>query len=48
LFLFSKFPEPIQTLGLYEPMIAGTLIFPEQYMGKIITLCEVSKENSLL
>ncbi|XP_066935161.1 translation factor GUF1 homolog, mitochondrial-like [Clytia hemisphaerica] len=36
----EDFPEAIQTVALYEPMITGTLIFPEQYLGKIITLCE--------
>ena len=33
----------MQTVGLYEPMISGTLVFPEQYLGKIIALCEVSE-----
>ena len=25
-----------------EPMVLGTLVFPDEYLGKILKLCEVS------
>ena len=25
-----------------EPMVLGTLVFPDEYLGKILKLCEVN------
>jgi len=36
----TDFPEKPKTDFFMEPMVIGTLIFPEEYLGKIMTLCE--------
>jgi len=36
----EDFPEHIDTEEYYEPMVIGTIIFPEKYIGKILSLCE--------
>ena len=35
-----QFPEGAREY--YEPVVLGTLVFPAEYLGKIIKLCEVS------
>eukprot|EP00124_Ichthyophonus_hoferi_P001114 Ihof_evm15s51 gene=Ihof_evmTU15s51 len=36
----DQFPDPNQVECYYEPTILGTLIFPAQYMGKMLQLCQ--------
>lgn len=36
----EEFPDPSKAEIYYEPMVLGTLIFPEMYLGKIMSLCE--------
>ena len=31
-----------------EPMVLGTLVFPDEYLGKILKLCEVSMRIELV
>lgn len=40
-----QFPEGAREY--YEPIVLGTLVFPAEYLGKIIKLCEVSFLNFL-
>jgi translation elongation factor EF-4 len=41
----AEFPDPHEQshLGvkLYEPMVDATMIFPSEYLGDVIELCEV-------
>lgn len=30
-------------MELFEPVVIGTLVFPDQYLGKLLKLCEVSQ-----
>eukprot|EP00041_Stephanoeca_diplocostata_P016969 m.337148 g.337148 ORF g.337148 m.337148 type:complete len:664 (+) comp20544_c0_seq1:163-2154(+) len=37
----ADFPTvPPRDYQIQEPMVIGTLVFPEQYLGKLITLCQ--------
>ena len=36
----TQFPEGAQEY--LEPLVLGTVVFPAEYLGKIIKLCEVS------
>lgn len=38
----SQFPDPATAshMDLLEPMVLGTLIFPDTYLGKLLKLCE--------
>lgn len=36
----SEFPDPSRAEKLLEPVVIGTVIFPQEYMGKILTLCQ--------
>ena len=38
-----KFPEIPRKYELFEPIVKGTLVFPDQYLGKLLKLCEVRK-----
>jgi translation factor GUF1, mitochondrial len=44
----SEFPDPHQQIArgckLLEPMVDATMIFPSEYLGDVIELCEVSRE----
>ncbi|XP_015200787.1 translation factor Guf1, mitochondrial isoform X1 [Lepisosteus oculatus] len=35
----SHFPDRSQVLNYFEPVVIGTIITPDDYIGKIITLC---------
>lgn len=40
-----QFPQYVDRPGhpaVHEPVVMGTLVFPDKYLGKIIKLCEVS------
>eukprot|EP00118_Oscarella_pearsei_P017491 m.173905 g.173905 ORF g.173905 m.173905 type:complete len:145 (+) comp39098_c0_seq12:1118-1552(+) len=37
----SSFPEVQHVAQYQEPIVTGTLIFPDEYMGKMISLCTV-------
>jgi elongation factor 4 len=36
----SDFPDPSKIESILEPVINGTIIVPQQYLGNMITLCE--------
>eukprot|EP00117_Sycon_ciliatum_P023879 scpid48021/ scgid20197/ Translation factor GUF1 homolog, mitochondrial; Elongation factor 4 homolog; GTPase GUF1 homolog; Ribosomal back-translocase len=36
----EKFPDPAEVSYFKEPMVKATLIFPEKYAGKVISLCQ--------
>ena len=41
----AQFPQYAERPGhaeIHEPVVMGTLVFPDQYLGKIIKLCEVN------
>jgi len=42
----AEFPDPNEAMlkgaQLLEPMIEATMIFPTEYIGDVIELCEVS------
>ena len=40
---FPQLPDPSKAEEYLEPFVMGTVIFPEEYMGKMITLCQVSE-----
>jgi len=44
----SEFPDPHQQTArgckLLEPMVEATMIFPSEYLGDVIELCEVARE----
>eukprot|EP00794_Sanderia_malayensis_P007243 gene7243-8051_t len=40
IFTPSDFPDPVKAETYLEPLVLGTIIFPEEYMGKILSLCE--------
>ena len=48
-FLFTgQFPEGERVQEFLEPVVMGTLVFPDQYLGKLLKLCEASlKMNEL-
>ncbi|KAL5278839.1 GUF1 family protein [Megaselia abdita] len=35
----ALFPEPINISEYYEPLVRGTIMTPDEYMGQIIALC---------
>ena len=43
----EDFPDYSKAECYYEPMVIGTLIFPEIYLGKIMTLCENKRGERL-
>lgn len=42
----AEFPNPHEQSAkgskLFEPMVDATMIFPSEYLGNVIELCEVS------
>jgi translation elongation factor EF-4 len=40
----SEFPELTSSLDFYEPMMLASLIFPKEYCGSIIELCQVNSQ----
>lgn len=43
----EDFPSHSKTECYYEPMVTGTMIFPEKYLGKIMSLCENKRGEQL-
>jgi hypothetical protein len=43
----NEFPEDSTSFGVqyYEPVVAAVLTFPKQYLGPLLTLCEVRCES---
>ena len=40
----SDYPkDPPRGMTLQEPMVTATLVFPEEYLGKMITLCQARR-----
>ena len=43
----AEFPNPQEQAErgakFYEPMVEATMIFPSEYLGDVIELCEVSR-----
>ena len=39
--MLLKFPEPSKVEEYLEPYVLGTMILPEDYLGKVMTLCQV-------
>lgn len=42
--LFLQFPSGESAVTMYEPVVMGTLVFPDTYLGKIIKICEVNEK----
>lgn len=40
-YFILQLPDPSKVEEYREPYVLGTLVFPEEYMGKMITLCQV-------
>jgi translation elongation factor EF-4 len=38
----TEFPEPNTYCNFYEPMVLANFIFPKEYLGPIIELCQVN------
>ena len=38
---YSQLPDPSKVSRYLEPFVLGTIVFPEEYMGKMLSLCEV-------
>ena len=46
--LLFQLPDPSQVQLYMEPYVLGTIVFPEECMGKMLSLCEVrSVKDSL-
>eukprot|EP00112_Aurelia_sp_Birch-Aquarium-sp1_P026326 Seg928.1 transcript_id=Seg928.1/GoldUCD/mRNA.D3Y31 product="Translation factor GUF1-like mitochondrial" protein_id=Seg928.1/GoldUCD/D3Y31 len=43
----SEFPDLVKVEQFLEPKVIGTIIFPQEYMGKIITLCQNKRGTQL-
>lgn len=43
----TQFPDRSQVLEYLEPMVVGTIITPDEFIGKIMTMCLVSRIFSL-
>eukprot|EP00795_Rhopilema_esculentum_P000614 gene614-10308_t len=43
----SQFPDITIVEQFLEPIVTGTIIFPEEYMGRIITLCQSKRGEQL-
>ena len=41
MYYIFQFPDRHKVKEFLEPVVNGTLIFPDQYLGKILQLCEV-------
>lgn len=39
----DKFPDKSVVAEYLEPTVLGTIIAPDEYIGKIISLCQVSE-----
>eukprot|EP01135_Chromosphaera_perkinsii_P000763 Nk52_evm51s151 gene=Nk52_evmTU51s151 len=39
----ESFPEPSKVDKFLEPMVLGTIVFPDEYMGKMINLCQTRR-----
>ena len=44
----ASFPEPHEIKKLEEPMVLGTLVFPAEYVGSMIHLCEERRGRQLV
>lgn len=37
----AQFPDKLSVSEYLEPTVLGTIVTPQEYIGKIITLCQV-------
>ena len=42
IFIREQFPEGEKVQEFLEPVVMGTLVFPDHYLGKLLKLCEAS------
>ena len=42
LFIVFQFPDPAIVTEYLEPMVMGTIISPDRYLGDVMNLCLVS------
>ena len=41
----TQFPEVHHVQEFYEPVVVGTLVTPDDYLGKLLQLCQVRSTN---